>query len=115
MASVRRDSLLLQSVEGFFVRRVSVEIAPVGSSVADAATALAAQAATMVSSLLPEADKNSLLSNFLFTNAQAVAGAIMATVGLLVVRGLMGLLLTPRVRPKWTQTEGMHGPLGTAR
>ena len=46
----------------------------------------------MASILLPEADKNSLLSNFLFTNAQAVAGAIMATVGLLVVLGLMGLL-----------------------
>ena len=73
--------------------------AAVGASVADAATALAAGGATMASYLLSEEDKNSLWSNFVFMNAQAVAGAIMATAGLLVFLGLMGLLPTSVNQP----------------
>jgi hypothetical protein len=83
------------------VRRVSIDFAAshVGASVADAATALAAGEATMASILLPEEDKNSLWSNFVHTNAQAVAGAIMATAGLLIFLGLMGLLPTEVNQP----------------
>ena len=90
--STRRDSLLQNAVDS--VRRASIEFAssPVGASVADAATALAAGGATFASFLLSEADKNSLWSNIVFTNARAVAGAIMATAVLLALMGLMHFL-----------------------
>jgi hypothetical protein len=99
MSSSDSGSLSQSVVDSF--RRVSIQIAGshVGASVADAATALAAGGATMASYLLPEGDKNTLLSNFVHTNAQAVAGAIMATAGLLVFLGLMGLLPTSVNQP----------------
>jgi hypothetical protein len=89
-----------QSMETF-VGRVSVDTAssPVGASVADGATALAAKGAGLASFLLSEEDKNSLWSNFVSTNAQAVAGASMATAGLLIFLGLMDLLPTSVNQP----------------